>query len=117
MPFELYSDNKHPIQNTVSGSSFLDLQNPYSEIRKFLIGICSGTLFVSVVSNMVELGAGCVQKAALYWRQKKTKYVLMLFGGTPGAISPKFLYPSVHCGPRFHPNPFRFGGVITEKPL
>ena len=48
------------------------------------------------------------------------KYVLALFGGTPGAISPRFLMRMCTMAPhlyaRFPPNPSRFWGLITKKP-
>jgi len=42
--------------------------------------------------------------------RKKIKRVLSLFGGTPGDFPKKF-YGCACCDQ----NPFRFGGVITEK--
>ena len=57
-----------------------------------------------------------VRKAALYWWQKK--HVL---APTHGAISPNQKIMQVntvvpHLYSRVHVNPFRFGGVISEKP-
>jgi len=56
------------------------------------------------------------RKAAL-----ERKHVLAPLGGTHGKISSNFCV-SAHRGPsltvysRFYPDPFRFGGVITELP-
>jgi len=54
------------------------------------------------------------------FRDKKSKHVLAPLGGTHGAISRIFCV-SAHRDPslmsEFHPNLFRFQGVITEKPI
>ena len=51
--------------------------------------------------------------------EKKTKHVLAPFDRNPGVISPKNNYAGAnnvpHLYSRFHPNPFRFGGVITKR--
>jgi len=55
--FELFADNKHPTQNTTSGTVFLGFQNAYAVIRKFLMDVCS-SIPIHVVSKMVKIGAG-----------------------------------------------------------
>jgi len=77
---------------------------------------------MSVVSNMVEIGAGQVsERLHCIGDRKKTKHVLAPFDRNPGVISPKNNYAGAnnvpHLYSRFHPNPFRFGGVITKRTL
>ena len=70
--------------------------------------------FSSDVPNTVKISAGwSVWKATLYWWQNK-KHFLVPFGGD----FPQFFLcqcaPWSHLYLRFHPNPFRFRGLITD---
>ena len=55
-----------------------------------------GHRFTSVVSNMVEIGAG---NAVLYWWQKKTKHLFGAVLRNPWGDFPEIFHASVHCGP------------------
>jgi len=80
--------------------SFLGLAKPYTEIQKFLTGVRSETpIRVCCFKHGLNRCRKSVEKAALYWSQKKTKQVLVAFGRTPGAISPNFL---CKCALWFH---------------
>ena len=73
------------------GAVFWGLQNLYAEIWKFFTCVCSGTsIHVYFFKHRQHQCRISVQKAALYWWQKK-KHVLAPFGGIPGAISHNFL--------------------------
>jgi len=105
--------NKHPTQNTAPGVGLGDLQNPCAEIRKFPTGVRSGTpihLSFKHGRNQCETSVVLVTE----------KHVLLTFGWIHGAIPPPKKNPQVrtvvpHLYSGIHPNPLRFGGLVTEK--
>ena len=109
--------NKHPTQNTAPGVGFGDLQNPCAEIRKFPTGVRSGTpIHLSFQTRSKSVRDKCPKGRVVLVTEK---HVLLTFGGIPGATPPK-KNPQVrtvvtHLYSGIHPNPLRFGGLVTEK--
>ena len=70
-----------------------------------------------VVSNTVEIDERWVSKlAVLYWWQKKTRFGANPWGDFPNQKIMQVNTVVPHLYSRVHVNPFRFGGVISEKP-
>jgi len=99
--------------------SFLGLAKPYTEIQKFLTGVRSETpIRVCCFKHGLNRCRKSVEKAALYWSQKKNKTG---FGGiwqNSGGDFPKFFVQVCtvvpHLYSRFYPNPFRFGELYLK---
>jgi len=80
------------------GAVFWGLRNLYAEIWKFFTGVCSGTsIHVYCFKHRQHQCRISVQKAALYWWQKKNTSWHRL-AESLGRF-PTTSYVSVHCGP------------------
>jgi len=94
------------------------LQNPHAKICTFLMGVRTDSrLLFQTMSKSVQgkCPKGCV---IMVTEKNKTRFGDVWrnpWGIQQFLVQVRTVVPQIYS--RFHPNPFKFGGVITEKPF
>ena len=101
--------------------SFLGLAKPYTEIQKFLTGVRSETLIrVCCFKHGLNRCRKSVEKAALYWSQKKKQNRFWWHLAELLRRFPQIFCASVHCGStlifQVLSKSVQVWGVISENP-
>ena len=105
-----------PTKIMLLGAVFQSCKTPMQKFGNLSQAYAPAHRFMPVGRSQYRIS---VWKAVLYWWHKKTKCVLVLFGGTLGAISPDNFYASVHSAPtiilQVSSKPVQTWGSYTQK--
>jgi len=91
VPFELQLYHKHRTLEYLTLGCFGTCKTSCGEIGFFFTCDACRRRLTSVVSKVVEIGAGQMAESLRCFDNKKTKHVSAHWGGTSGTISPIFL--------------------------